>query len=219
MAGDVKPRRRYDSGLRRAQADATRAAILDGARRAFERDGYAATSVQDVASAAGVSLKTVYLAFGTKAGVLRALWHRLLRGDDDPVPVGERDWYREVLEEPDPRRQLALNARNSRRVKERAGALLRVVREAAAVDADAAELWQRIETEFHANQRAVVASLAQKKALRRGLSVGRGADVLWAVNHPSIWWLLVGERGWSGRQYESWLADASSSQLLREKPR
>jgi len=171
--------------------------------------------VQDVATSAGVSLKTVYLAFGTKAGLLRATWNLLLRGDDDSTPVGEREWYRRVLVEPDPARQLALNARNSRRVKERAAALLRVVRDAAAVDPDAAALWKRIEAEFHANQRAVVASLAEKKALRRGLTVERGADLLWALNHPSIWWLLVDGRGWSGRQFESWLAGASRSELLR----
>ena len=51
-------------------------------------------------------------------------------------PVGERDWYREVLEEPDPARQLRLNAHNSRVVKERAGALLEVIRGAAPTDPD-----------------------------------------------------------------------------------
>ena len=42
-----------------------------------------------------------------------------LRGDDGDVPVAEQAWYRETLDEPDPERQLRLNARNSRLGKER----------------------------------------------------------------------------------------------------
>lgn len=70
----------------------------------------------------------VYLAFETKNGILRALWHLLLRGDASPRPVGERDWFLAVLAEPDPAEQLRLTARNSRMVKERAGPLMRVMR-------------------------------------------------------------------------------------------
>src|SRR5205823_9848488 len=143
----VKPRR-YDSTRRREQAASTRAVILDAARRLFEQQGYAATSVAAIAADAGVAVKTVYLAFETKSGILRAVWNLLLRGDDSPMPVGERGWFREVLCEPDPERQLRMNAHNSRVVKERAGSLLRVIRDAASADPDAGELWHRIETEF-----------------------------------------------------------------------
>ena len=83
-----------------------------------------------VAEEAGVSLKTVYVAFETKSGVLRALWHFLLRGDQEEIPVGERPWYREVLEEPDPARMVRLIAKSSRMVKERAGAVMTVIRSA-----------------------------------------------------------------------------------------
>ena len=40
-----------------------------------------------VAADAGVSLKTVYVVFETKSGLLRAIWHHVLRGDGDGVPV------------------------------------------------------------------------------------------------------------------------------------
>ena len=85
MAESVKRPRRYDSPLRREQAARTRLQILEAAQRLFERDGYAATSMAAIASAAGVSLKTVYLVFETKPGLLRALWHLLLRGRQDNV--------------------------------------------------------------------------------------------------------------------------------------
>lgn len=214
MSGDVKPRRRYESPHRREQAAATRRQILEAAQRLFERDGYASTSIAAVAREAGVASKTVYLAFESKRGLLLALWHLLLRGDEEPVPVGERDWFRAVVEERDPERRLRLNARNSRVVKERAGGLLAVIRDAASVDAEIDALWQRIEREFRANQRSVVELLHEQGALRAGLDVERAADVLWALNHPSLWWLLVGERGWSGDEYEAWLADLHSAHLL-----
>ena len=69
MAGRVKRNRSYDSPLRREQAARTREQILDSAKELFERDGYAATTMAAIASAAGVSLKTVYLAFETKSGL------------------------------------------------------------------------------------------------------------------------------------------------------
>jgi AcrR family transcriptional regulator len=219
MAEPVKRRRPYNSRLRRQQAAETRRQILHAAQELFERDGYAATSMAAIASAAGVSLKTVYLAFETKSGLLRALWHLLLRGEQNSIPVGEQRWYRAVLEEPDPERQLRLNMRNSRTVKVRAGAMLEVIRSAASADPDIGALWARIQTEFHDNQRAVVQSLADKGALAAGLDLAGATDILWALNHPTVYALLAGERGWSPQHYEQWLGDLLCSQLLGDGAR
>src|SRR3954470_19521169 len=180
----VKPKRRYDSPRRREQAAATRTVILEAAQRLFEQQGYAATTMAAIAAEAGVSLKTVYVAFEKKGGVLRGLWHALLRGDQLDVPVGERPWYREVLEEPDPERQLRLNARNSRIVKQRAGMLLGVFQGAAATDPDVEALWTRVQTEFYENQGAIVETLAARGALAPGLDVTRATDIMWTLNHP-----------------------------------
>jgi AcrR family transcriptional regulator len=213
MAERVKTRR-YESPRRREQAAATRRQILEAAQRLFERQGYAATTMAAIAAEAGVALKTVYVAFETKSGLLRALWHLLLRGDEEDAPVADRRWYQEVLEEPDPDRLLRLTARNSRAVKERAGALMGVIRSAASTDADIADLWARIQADFHDNQRGIVKALHARKALRPGLGVARAADVLWTLNHPDLWLLLVGERGWTPREWERWFTDVARSQLL-----
>src|SRR5436305_11458495 len=124
MASAVKPTRRYDSPRRREQAAATRREILQAAQKLFERDGYDATTMAAIAAEARVALKTVYVAFETKSGLLRALWHLLLRGDEADVPIGDRPRYRELLVETDPERVVRLGARNSRLVKERAGAVI-----------------------------------------------------------------------------------------------
>ena len=136
-----------------------------------------------------------------------------LRGDDGDVPVAEQAWYRETLDEPDPERQLQLNARNSRRGKERVAARRRgdPLRRAPA-DPEIAELWARIQAQYHENQRTIVESLAAKKAL--ALDVDRAADILWTINHPNTWQLLVGERGWTADEYEQWAADTACRELL-----
>jgi AcrR family transcriptional regulator len=213
MAERVKPRR-YDSPRRREQAAATRRAILDAAQRLFERQGYAATTMAAIAAEADVALKTVYVAFETKSGLLRALWHLVLRGDEEDAPVDERAWYRETLEEPDAERRLRRNARNSRAVKQRAAEMLRVIRDAAPTEPDIGALWERIQTEFYENQHAIVRTLRADGALRPGLDVRRGTDVLWTLNHPDVWLLLVGERGWTPARYERWFADTACAQLL-----
>lgn len=214
MAEPVKTRS-YNSPRRREQAAATRRQILDAAQRLFEAQGYAGTPMAAVAAEAGVALKTVYLAFETKSGLLRALWNAVLRGGEGDVPVAQREWYREVLEEPDPERQLRLNARNARAVKTRAGALLAVIRSAAAADPEVEPLWSRIQSEFYENQRAIVKTLHGRKALRAGLDVARATDILWTLNHPDVWHLLVGARGWTPERWEKWFADTARSQLLR----
>jgi AcrR family transcriptional regulator len=214
MSEPVKPKRRYDSPRRRQQAADTRSDILAAAQRRFEQDGYVATTMAAVARDADVALKTVYLAFETKGGLLRALWHLLLRGDDDRTPVGGRHWYQEVLDESDPERKLRLNARNARMVKERAGSLLAVIASAAPLDDDTATLWGTIQREFYENQEAIIASLHARGALAPGLDVRRATDILWTLNHPQLWGLLVRERGWTPEQFEQWFGDACCTQLL-----
>jgi AcrR family transcriptional regulator len=214
MTDADNPKRSYDSPRRREQAAATRRDILQAAQPLLEQQGFAGTKMAEIAAAAGVALKTVYAAFETKGGLLRALWNVLLRGDDDDRPVQDRAWYLEALEEPDPRRQLQLNARNSRAVKTRIAGVLEVIRDAAPLDPEIEALWARIQSDFYDNQRAIVQSLDAKNALRPGLGVTEASDILWTLNHPDTWQLLVGQRRWSAEQYEQWFGDTAAAQLL-----
>lgn len=180
------------------------------------RDGYVATTVEAIATDARVSAKTVYDAFTTKAGVLRAAWDLALKGDTDAAPVAARPWYVAVLEETDAHRAIELMARNSVVVKQRVGPLLRVIRDASAVDDDGAGLWSLINTDFYENQRVLVASIAKRNGLRRGLSVHKATDIVWTLNHPDVWLLLHDDRGWSPREFEKWLV-ANLTPLLERR--
>jgi AcrR family transcriptional regulator len=213
MASAVNSRP-YNSPRRRAQAEATRHAILDAAQRLFERNGYGATSMPAIAEEAGVALKTIYVYFDTKAGLVRALWDARLSGDEAAVSVFEREWYRAVVDEPAPERKLRLVARQARHVKGRSGALLEMIRIAAATDPEIAALWEGIEAKLVDVQRSIVEQLHASGALTRSLEPREATDILWTLNHPAVWQLLVRGRGWTGEQYEKWLGDTLCSQLL-----
>jgi AcrR family transcriptional regulator len=215
VSDDVKPARTYDSPLRRGQAAETRAEILRSAERLLLRDGFGPTTMAAVAAEAGVALKTVYVAFDTKPGLLRALWNARLRGPDDVNHMSRHPGVREALEASDPETVLRLNARNSRLGKERVGMLADVIRAAAPLDADIDALWQRINTEYHLNQRAVIERLKSMRALAKGLGIDRATDILWTINHPSTWHLLAVSRSWEGDEYERWAGDTACQQLLR----
>ena len=99
--------------------------------------------------------------------------------------------------------------------KLRIGAVIEVIRAAAPTDPDIDALWSRIQTDYHANQGAIVASLQEKNALDPALDVELATDILWTINHPTVWHLLVRERGWTADQYERWSGDTTVEQLLR----
>jgi len=214
VADSVKPRRRYESPLRREQALQTRRAILDAAEDLFTDRGYTATAMPAIADRARVALKTVYLTFGTKAGVLHALWDVRLGGDDQPVPVVDRNWYRQLLQADDPQVLLRTAARQSRKTKDRAGHVMRIVRHAAVTDPAISDLWQRIETEFRAVLRGFAERLDELGALAAGVDPTTATDILWTLNHPDTWFLLVHRCAWTADQYEQWVGDTLLAQLL-----
>jgi AcrR family transcriptional regulator len=213
MGGDVKPRRQYESPRRREQAAATRLAILEAAERLFAERSYAGTSVGEIAEAAGVALKTVYASFGSKPEVLRALWNLRMRGDEEPVPLAERAWFQALLGEPDPAHRLALLARNARVVRERTGVLPAIVQQAAPLDPQIAEIWERFQRDLYERGMRAIAKTLQRDGVLT-VDAKTAADVLWTLTHPDLYLLLVHERGWKPDAYERWLAATLRAQLL-----
>src|SRR6476646_542523 len=114
MSPSVNPRRAYDSSGRREQARQNRGTILDAARTRFLELGYAGTTMGAVAADAGVSVETVYKAFGNKAGLVKGVFDVAIVGDDEPVPLMEREFVQRNRAEPDPRRKLTAYAEHFR---------------------------------------------------------------------------------------------------------
>lgn len=214
MAGPVKPRRRYDSTVRQEQARQSRWAVLEAARRLFLERGYAATTVAAIAHDSGVSVETVYKAFGNKPGLVKAVFDVSIVGDDEPVPLLQRELVQRIRAEPDPRRKLAIYGEHLSRTAPRSVPVQLLVRAAAATDPGAAEVWQQMQAERLRGMTVFAGELHEDGHLRPDLSVEEARDVLWAHNSAELYDLFVIQRGWAPDRYGRWVADALIGALL-----
>ncbi len=214
MSDAVKPRRRYDSSRRQEQAGENRRAVLEAAHRMFLERGYAATTMGAIAAAAGVSVETVYKAFGNKPGLVKAVVDVAIVGDDEPVPMLQRDRVRRMEAEPDPRRKLAMYGEHLADSAPRRVPLELLVRAAAASDAGAAGVWDQLEAERLTGMAFFARHLHEGGYLRPGVSVEEARDVLWTYNSAEVYELLVMRRDWTPQRYGRWIAGALSAALL-----
>jgi AcrR family transcriptional regulator len=205
----VKPSRRAE------QARGTRRRIIECARRLFLEQGYAATTLDQIATRAGVAVQTVYFHFGNKRTVLKEVMDVLAVGDDAPVPLLERPWVQQVRDEPDARRALAIWLGNSRIIFGRVAPMLSIVRDAAGADREMAEQWRTNQHQRYLAHRTLAEILAAKKALSPGLTVQSAADIIFTLLSPEVYLLLTGERGWSPAQWQRWLTGTIAQAILR----
>jgi len=203
MGRTVEPRSQH-SPLRRAQAAATRARIIEAAAVVFATSGFERARIEDIAHEAGVAYPTVYKAFANKPALLTAAVTAAMTGGED-TDIERQTWFQEQLDAPDAETQLRLIARNARRLYDRAGRLLETVRTAATVEASIAELWQAINDDRVQRSQTTAQRLATKTRLRA--SIPSTARTLWALTLPEVYVLQVHHGDLSPDQYERWLAD------------
>ncbi|MEU0782743.1 TetR/AcrR family transcriptional regulator [Streptomyces sp. NPDC006173] len=214
MASDP-PRRAYDGGRRRDAARRSRAQVLSACRELVFRDGYQAMTLRAVADRAGVSVETVYKAFGGKPGLVKALWDVTLAGDDDPLAMAERPQLQEVWATGDPHAKLRLYAAFVRGVHERLAALFALLVQAGPAVGEVLEAGER---ERLTGVTAFVAHLAEAGVVRSGADRARLADSVWTLTGPGPFTRLTAERGWSADAYEGWLAALLAATLLEPSP-
>ena len=204
----------YHSTLRAAQARATRRAIVDAAARLFTERGYGATTVDAIAEAAGVSRKTVFTSVGGKTEALKLAIDWAIAGDDEPVPMLERPHIKAMQHEPDARKILTGYASHVRQASARTAPLHQVVQAAAGLDADIRALADEGRAQRIRGMRAMAQTLADRGALKPGLTPLEAADVLWLLNDPGVYHRLVIEQNWTPDRYQDWLANALISLLI-----
>jgi AcrR family transcriptional regulator len=216
----VKPRpkpRPYDTSHRREVAAETRNAVVAAASRLFADRGYAATTMAEIASAAGVALDTVYASVGPKPVLFRHLIETAISGGDQPVPAEGRGYVRQIRAEPDPGRKLDLYAHAIREIQERLAPLFRVLQHAAPADPQLNALWHEIGARRARNMQLLAADLAATGGLRQDLSVDDAADIIWATNSSEFFLLLVRDRDWDADRFEQWLARTWKELLLKRR--
>jgi AcrR family transcriptional regulator len=200
---------------RAEQARATRRRIVDQATRLFIEQGYAATTLNQIAKGAGVAVQTLYFHFGNKATVLKEAVDVRAVGDDQPIPLLDRSWARRVRDEPDGRRALAIWLRNARAVFGRVAPIMTIVRDAAGSDPEMAAQWQINMGQRYVAQRTVVQQLADKDALRPELTVDQATDIVFCLVSIEVYQLFTAERGWTPAQWERWIKDTLTTAILR----
>ncbi len=205
-------KRVYRSTLRAEQARRTRAAVLDAAGHCFLERGYAATTMKDVAAAAGVSVPTVF-AQGGKAALLLACVDRVLVGDDEEVPLLARELFVRLAEAPDKQGKLAALRDIAADRGPAAVPMLRAFETAAAADPDLRDVWTDYESRRYADMRALTVMFGPW--LRPGLDVDTATDIWWATFGLETTDRLLRDRGWPAERFADWFADAVDRLLLR----
>jgi AcrR family transcriptional regulator len=191
-------RRRYESPLRAAQAEQTRATVVAAATRLFIERGWNGTGVRDVAREARVSVETVYANFGSKAELLKQSLDVAVVGDAAPVPLADRDDFRRLgqgtaMERAEAAGQLLATMR------QRTARLRRVLNQAAGSDP---QLTQVLADSFRTERESVrqgVAAVAQRPV------PDEDVDALFAILSSEVFLLLTEARGWSVPMYQSWV--------------
>jgi AcrR family transcriptional regulator len=200
----------------RQQAEATRSAIVEAARGLFLSRGYSGTTIEAIAAAANVASITVYATFGGKRGILDRVIATALVGDEDAVPLLEREGPQAVVRDTDQRRQVTQFATGIAAIMERVSPIFEVMRNAAPSEPEVAQLLETLLRERMHGMRLVVEAIARNGPLLEGVSVETATQTTWALSSPDLHRLLTVRLRWNSEQYGEWLARMLSRALLAE---
>jgi AcrR family transcriptional regulator len=207
----VKGRRPYRSRLRAEQAGQTRLRILESAGELFAEGGYAATTINTIAARSGVAADTVYAIFGTKKGILSALIDFRVTGSPEGSDVLAGEAPRALRAVTNQRDMIAGFSADIVTRIERARPINDVIRSAAEVDPDIADLRARMQENRFSKLQTFVEWVAANGPLRDDMDADEAATIIWTLTSPDVNRLLRDVRGWSSQRYAQWL----SATLLR----
>jgi AcrR family transcriptional regulator len=199
---------------RAEQARATRRRIVDAAAAQFVAHGYGATLLDQVAEQAGVAVQTVYFHFGNKRTLLKEALDIAAIGDDEPVPLLERPWVREIQEEPDPRRVIDRWLVTSRAILDRVGPLMRVLRGATSTDAEVAAQWEANQHQTRTAYGFLIGLLAERGALRPGLDAEQARDIAFVLSNVEAYLQYTDVCGWTADEWQERTAAVLAGALL-----
>jgi AcrR family transcriptional regulator len=198
----VRPNRRQ------LQAAETRRDIIMAATKLFTRQGYANTSVTDIARDAGVAVQTIYSSVGSKAQIMTAML------DEVDVISGVPELAMDITRTSDPGEVIDLAVRLTRQLNERCQDILAGLRSAAQVDQTIAAAYVAGNARHAAGAHASARRLATLGALRPHIDVETAAVTLSVMLSIDAWVQLRTEHGWSYDRSERWLAQALRIILL-----
>jgi AcrR family transcriptional regulator len=194
-------------------AEETQRVIVQAAAELFFSHGYHATSIAQVATAAGVAVQTIYNAIGSKTDLLSRVLDHAAAGDRAPVPVPT--FMREQAEsESDPTQIIDQLVTFWQGSLKRTAPVFRVIREAAAVDPKAAALERERAAQRLRNYQTAARILQDRGALRDELTLDQAAAAIFAIGHPDTYRTLVLQGSWTERQWGNWASTTLKTTLL-----
>ena len=201
--------------MARKKSIQTEARIAAAATALFCTRGYVDTTMAAIASGAGVAVQTLYLRHGSKAAILSAALDVAIAGDASPVPLAERegDFFARALAEPDLATAIGIWASGARAICDRTHSLYDVIRSAAA-DPDVAQVLAKNRRDRTASHLVFAETLATRAGFAPEVPPGRAADVLYGLGTEDSYLLFVVDRGWSADEWQRWVVDTVTTQLL-----
>jgi AcrR family transcriptional regulator len=178
--------------------------------------GYGATTIRAVANAAGVSVPTVELVFGTKPHLLQAAISFAIRGDAEPVPMLERDWALRARAAGAVGEFLAIVERVLIEAAQRSAGLVVAAFEAARTDESMRALAEQLRAQRAETAAWIIDGLIERASLRAEIPRDRAIDTVWLLMDPHAFWALTEDRGWTAQQFGCWFTDSICRLLLVE---
>ncbi|MEP7137120.1 MAG: helix-turn-helix domain-containing protein [Chloroflexota bacterium] len=211
-----KPRtkRAYNSSRRRDQALQTQGQIVEAAHSLFITRGYAGATLDAIAQQAGVSVETIYATFGNKRAILSKLFDVSLVGDDQPIPLLQRQGPQAVIHLNDQHQQIELFVNDIYEIMSRVAPIFDIMRVAAKTEPDIAEMFQNMLNARVQGMQAFVRALTKNGPLRAGLTADKAAETIWTITSSEVFILLNTNRNWSEQEYKRWLIDVLEKLLL-----
>jgi AcrR family transcriptional regulator len=205
-------KRTYDSSVRAESAEATKAAILAAANALFSSQGIDKVKISDIAEKAGVAGSTVYSAFKSKEGILRALMQTALFG---PRFRAAQSLLTGVE---DPVRQVALTASVSRAIYESESGELGLLRGASSFSPSLRKIEEEFESLRYSMQEARLVALRDAGRLRAGITFEEARRIMWMHTSRDVYRTLVREGGWTPERYQEWLSETLLEALVAPSP-
>jgi AcrR family transcriptional regulator len=197
QAGSSRPSRQKRVG--EILREDTRNRLLHAAGEEFPVHGYAGTTVTRLAAAAGVSVQTLYLAWGSKRALLRGyMEHALSGGTGSPEDAARR------FAGLSPRERLAGLADLVTEIAERAATGWSLYRDASAVDPEIAADWNELQLLRHRLISRVLGDIPVS-AITEGLTMKSAVDTAWTIASPESYDLLVHRLGYQLNEFHDWM--------------
>ena len=203
-------KRSYNSESRQAQATETKSRILTAAQKLFKDEGFEMVTIEKLAQAAEVSAPTIYALFQSKRGVMKALM-------DEALPSDQRLSLVDLIyKEASPQERLRLTAKLSRQIYDAERHQMELFQGASVLAPEFKELEKEREKRRYERQKEGSGITFADNVLKKGLTLTKARDILWAFTGRDLYRMLVIEQKWSSSAYEKWLTETLVTMLIEE---